>query len=175
MQTLAEKIIISCSQKLPKSEAEFSILKRNLTKGHNPPSRGAKGGVQVNQGLPDKTELLSAYHKLVKEHKIEKNEKLEKLLIRRGVRSGSGVAIVTSLIKPYPCPGKCVYCPLDERMPKSYLSDEPAAARALTLEFDPYDQMVKRLGALENNGHPNDKIEFILKGGTWNSYPLQLS
>jgi elongator complex protein 3 len=162
MISLAEKIIISCSQKLPKTEAEFSILKRNLTKDF----------VGVNQ-LPDKTELLSAYHKLTKEHKIKTNQDLERLLIRRGVRSGSGVAIVTSLIKPYPCPGKCVYCPLDERMPKSYLSDEPAAARALTLEFDPYDQMVKRLGALENNGHPNDKIEFILKGGTWNSYPLQ--
>ena len=25
---------------------------------------------------------------------------------------------------------------------------------------------------LETNGHPTDKIEFIVKGGTWNFYPL---
>jgi elongator complex protein 3 len=44
--------------------------------------------------------------------------------------------------------------------------------RALMLEFDPYEQMARRLEALENNGHPTDKVELIIKGGTWNSYPL---
>lgn len=92
--------------------------------------------------------------------------------MRRAVRTLSGVTIVTSLVKPYPCPGECTYCPLDERMPKSYLSEEPAAMRALMLHFDPFEQMARRIEALENNGHPTDKIEFIVKGGTWNSYPL---
>lgn len=92
--------------------------------------------------------------------------------MRRAVRTLSGVTIVTSLVKPYPCPGECTYCPLDERMPKSYLSEEPAAMRALMLQFDPFEQMARRIEALENNGHPTDKIEFIVKGGTWNSYPL---
>ena len=91
---------------------------------------------------------------------------------KAAVRTLSGVAIVTSLTKPHPCPGKCVYCPSETGMPKSYLSNEPAAARALGLNFDPYEQMARRIEMLETNGHPTDKIEFIVKGGSWNAYPL---
>lgn len=131
-----------------------------------------EGGEKKPGRLPTKTELLAVYHKLVKNKSITPDKRLEKLLMRRAVRTLSGVTIVTSLVKPYPCPGECVYCPLDERMPKSYLSEEPAAMRALTLKFDPYEQMARRIEALERNGHPTDKIEYIIKGGTWNSYTL---
>lgn len=161
MKTLSDNIIYSALQKLPKDELDFNILKRTLT-----------GLTPDKEAMPSKTELLTAYHKLLKKKSIEKNPALEKLLMRRAVRTLSGVTVITSLVKPYPCPGECVYCPLDERMPKSYLSEEPAAMRALTLKFDPYEQMAKRIEALESNGHPTDKIEFIIKGGTWNSYPL---
>ena len=47
------------------------------------------------------------------------------------VRTLSGVTTVTVLTKPYPCPGTCIFCPDDVRMPKSYLPDEPGAMRAL--------------------------------------------
>jgi len=162
MISIDEKIILSAIRNLPKNEAELSALKRDFI-GKN---KGATA-------LPSKTALLTAYHKLLGAKSIQKNPKLEKILTRRSVRTLSGVTIITSLVKPYPCPGACVYCPLDVRMPKSYLSEEPAAARALALKFDPYKQMQKRLEALENNGHPTDKIELIVKGGTWNAYPLQ--
>src|SRR3989338_4662630 len=165
---LTEEIILSAVKTLPKDELDLNTLKRKLSKiANNHLPHG-----EMSVPLPSKTELLSAYHKLVKNKSIAKHVLLEKLLTRRAVRSLSGVAIVTSLVKPYPCPGECVYCPLGERMPKSYLSEEPAAMRALLLEFDPYTQMAKRIEALENNGHPTDKIELIIKGGTWNSYPL---
>ncbi len=122
--------------------------------------------------IPAKSELLKSYHKLLDARKIKKSVQLEKLLTKRAVRTLSGVAIVTTLTKPFPCPGKCVYCPSEARMPKSYLSDEPAANRALNLKFDPYEQVVQRIKALETNGHPTDKIELIVKGGTWNAYPI---
>lgn len=89
----------------------------------------------------------------------------------KAVRTDSGVAPITLLTKPYPCPGKCVYCPTEVRMPKSYISSEPAAARALSLKFDPYQQVKQRVEALERNGHEAKKIELIVKGGTWSSYP----
>lgn len=89
----------------------------------------------------------------------------------KAVRTDSGVAPITLLTKPYPCPGKCVYCPTEARMPKSYLASEPAAARALSLKFDPYAQVTERVNALERNGHEAKKIELIIKGGTWSSYP----
>ena len=55
-------------------------------------------------------------------------------------------------------------------MPKSYLPDEPGAMRALQHEFDPYEQVYARILALENLGHPTDKIELLILGGTWSSY-----
>ncbi|MDO8626069.1 MAG: tRNA uridine(34) 5-carboxymethylaminomethyl modification radical SAM/GNAT enzyme Elp3 [Candidatus Magasanikbacteria bacterium] len=162
MQIISEKIILEALKQHPDTDADLNVVKRNL----------ARVAIIRAATMPNKTELLKAYHRLLKNNRIKKNKNLEQLLRRRAVRSLSGVAIVTSLVKPYPCPGLCVYCPLDERMPKSYLSEEPAAARALTLKFSPYDQMSKRLEALAANGHPTDKIELIIKGGTWNSYPL---
>ena len=90
---------------------------------------------------------------------------------RRPVRSQSGVTPLTVLTKPFPCPGKCIYCPNDLRMPKSYLSDEPGAQRAANNRFDPYLQTWNRLAAFRATGHSTDKIELIVLGGTWSFYP----
>jgi elongator complex protein 3 len=102
-----------------------------------------------------------------------RDKHIEFLLRKAQIRTLSGVAIITSLTKPYACPGQCIYCPTETKMPKSYIASEPAAARALGLNFDPYEQMQRRIKMLEQNSHPTDKIEYIIKGGTWNSYPLK--
>ena len=116
-------------------------------------------------------QLLKVYHNLVKNKIIAKNRTLENLLRKRAVRTLSGVAVVTVLTKPYPCPGQCVFCPKEPGMPKSYLKSEPAANRAWLTEFDPFKQVRVRLKALADNGHPIDKIELIVLGGTWSAYP----
>ena len=90
---------------------------------------------------------------------------------RRPVRTRSGVTPLTVLTKPFPCPGQCVFCPNDVRMPKSYLADEPGAQRAAANRFDPYLQTWNRLDAFRAIGHPTDKIELIVLGGTWSFYP----
>jgi elongator complex protein 3 len=92
---------------------------------------------------------------------------------RRPVRTQSGVAPLTVLTKPFPCPGKCIFCPNDVRMPKSYLSDEPGAQRAANNRFDPYLQTWNRLAAFDAIGHPIDKVELIVLGGTWSFYPVR--
>lgn len=161
MTSIHEKIIIKLAKKVPKTEDAFGAILRSE-------SRGAKDNI----GTPKKSDLLRVYHELIQAGKIKKSLALESLLIKRAVRTLSGVAIITVLTKPAECPGKCVYCPNEKQMPKSYLSDEPAAARALLLNFDPYNQVTARIEALKNNGHPTDKIELIIKGGTWNAYPL---
>jgi elongator complex protein 3 len=56
-------------------------------------------------------------------------------------------------------------------MPKSYLSDEPAAARAKMMHFDPKLQIESRLNQLVETGHDTDKIELIVIGGTFGNYP----
>lgn len=101
----------------------------------------------------------------------ELEERLLKVLRMKPRRSASGVATITVITKPWPCGGSCVFCPNDLRMPKSYLADEPACARAEQACFDPYLQVSARLTALTQMGHATDKIELIVLGGTWSDYP----
>ncbi|MEA3272838.1 MAG: tRNA uridine(34) 5-carboxymethylaminomethyl modification radical SAM/GNAT enzyme Elp3 [Patescibacteria group bacterium] len=119
---------------------------------------------------PAISKILKTYREMLKKEKIKRKKVLEYFLVKRRVRTLSGVAIITVLTKPFDCPGKCVYCPSEKDMPKSYLSNEPAAMRAKLLKFNPYKQVYKRIRALEDNGHPTDKIELIVKGGTWSAY-----
>lgn len=124
---------------------------------------------QIN--APLNSDLLRVYKKLVARKIIHPNQNLEKLLLKRGIRTLSGVAVITVLTKPYPCPGQCIYCPTESDMPKSYLKNEPAAARAYLTKFDPFKQVKVRLEALKTNGHATDKIELIVLGGSWSAYP----
>src|SRR3989344_5595448 len=86
-------------------------------------------------------------------------------------RSMSGATPLAAMIKPFNCPGECIFCPLELNMPKSYLSDEPAAQRAKKLNFDAKAQISQRLEQLKINGHPTDKLEIIVIGGTYSAYP----
>lgn len=101
----------------------------------------------------------------------EIDQALVALLRAKPRRSASGVATVTVLTKPWPCVGECIFCPNDIRMPKSYLSDEPACQRAERCFFDPFLQVCSRLRVLADMGHPIDKVELIVLGGTWSNYP----
>ncbi len=86
-------------------------------------------------------------------------------------RCASGVASVTVLTKPHPCPGSCIFCPNDLSMPKSYLDSEPACQRAEQCCFDPYLQVTSRLRTLYLMGHPVDEVELVVLGGSWTEYP----
>ena len=114
--------------------------------------------------------LIHAYRELTDEGDWPFEAEMIERLRMKPVRTLSGVTTVTVLTKPFPCPGKCIFCPTDVRMPKSYLPDEPGAMRALHHEFDPFDQTQARIQALEAIGHPTDKVELLVLGGTWSSY-----
>jgi len=132
-----------------------------------------KAIAKIKMNFPPNNELLIIYKKLKKLNNVHPNFYFEKLLKKRPIRSLSGVAIVAVLTKPWPCPGKCIYCPTEKNIPQSYLSGEPAVERAKTLNYDPYLQTRKRIEMLEKNGHPTDKIELIVIGGTWSCLPKQ--
>jgi elongator complex protein 3 len=121
--------------------------------------------------LPSNINLLKAYHRLVKNKRIKANETLEYLFRKRRVRSLSGIVNVSVLTKPYPCPGNCLFCPNEPGIPKSYLKKEPAVQRAILTKFNPVKQIGARLDSLEMTGHPTDKIELRIIGGTWSFYP----
>eukprot|EP00924_Labyrinthula_sp_SR-Ha-C_P009025 snap_masked-scaffold_2-processed-gene-10.17-mRNA-1 protein AED:0.02 eAED:0.03 QI:0/0/0/1/1/1/2/0/740 len=110
---------------------------------------------------------------------------LESLLVKKAQRSTSGVLVVTVFTAPYPhynkngktvkqrftCKWNCYYCPDEPGQPRSYLHDEPGVLRANRNNFDPVMQFFDRVMTLYFNGHPVDKIELIVLGGTWSSYP----
>ncbi|MBU3918622.1 tRNA uridine(34) 5-carboxymethylaminomethyl modification radical SAM/GNAT enzyme Elp3 [Patescibacteria group bacterium] len=156
--TIEEKIIIAFSEQTEKNRKILDSLKRSFAK-------------KESKGMIKNSQLLEAYHKLIKEKRIEKDLKTEEVLRIRKVRSLSGIVIVSVLTKPYPCPGKCIYCPQQEGAPKSYLQEEPAVARAIMCDYKPYRQVQMRIKALEAIGHPTDKIDLRIIGATWSFYP----
>ena len=72
----------------------------------------------------------------------------------------------------FSCPNDCHYCPNEPGQPRSYLRDEPAVLRANQNKFDAVMQFTERCATLAQNGHPVDKVELLVLGGTWASYPL---
>ncbi len=125
-----------------------------------------------NGNVFSQSEILAGYKKrLSEDSKLTASQDLLSLLLKKPTRTLSGVAPITVLTKPFPCPGKCIFCPNDVRMPKSYLADEPGAQRAERNYFDPYLQTYSRLTALRTIGHDVSKAELIILGGTWSFYP----
>lgn len=122
-------------------------------------------------GAFSKSQILHGFRRFRERYGWHDEAELAAKVRMKPIRTLSGVAPVTVLTKPYPCPGKCIFCPNDVRMPKSYLSREPGAQRAAQFRFDPYAQTLGRLLAYYGNGHRVDKVEMIILGGTWSFYP----
>jgi elongator complex protein 3 len=126
--------------------------------------------------LPDgktlsKSQILDGYAQLCERRGEAQDPRLIRRLRVKPTRTISGVAPVAVLTKPHPCPGACIFCPDAAGMPKSYLPDEPGAMRAAAHDFDPYEQTAGRIAVMSDIGHNVDKIELLILGGTWSSYP----
>lgn len=137
---------------------------------------------------PSKAELRESFEKLNIISQIQLTPVFKRWLIKKAMRSDSGVLVVTLVTKPgdktkFSCPYKCSYCPSETdhdgnpTQPKSYISSEPAMKRALNSNFDIGGQIRDRLNSYLSTGNiRNDqnkkKIEVILSGGTWDVMPL---
>jgi elongator complex protein 3 len=101
----------------------------------------------------------------------ERRDEVRAVVRRKPVRTASGVSPVAIMTSPHMCPhGKCLYCPggpaSEFDSAQSYTGHEPAAARGEQNDYDPYGQVTLRLEQLRHIGHPVDKVELILMGGT---------
>ncbi len=114
----------------------------------------------------------------------DKNDllKIKKYLLTKPTRTISGVAVIAIMTKPIICPhvkkgfGPCIMCPGGPKsnfgdVPQSYTGKEPATRRAIRNKFDPYLQVMNRLEQYVVTGHVPDKIELIIMGGTFPSFP----
>lgn len=134
---------------------------------------------------PSKIQLRNTYETHFKDTPI--NSALRRFLVKKVVRSESGVMVVTIVTKPgenikFSCPEKCAYCPTETNLqgvptqPKSYISTEPAMMRATQNNFDIGDQIRDRIKSYLLTGNikkdiEKKKMEVILSGGTWDVMP----
>tara|TARA_B100000900_G_scaffold410851_1_gene429439 strand:- start:1406 stop:3265 length:1860 start_codon:yes stop_codon:yes gene_type:complete len=143
---------------------------------------------------PSKPVINYIYDKLLEKDSDYSNEYVKKNIKGKGMRSQSGVIVISILTSPYPtytnrsgikkkqefsCKHDCFYCPKEVDIngkdvnPRSYLSDEPAVARALQNDYDAIKQFNDRAYQYIINGHVVDKLEIIILGGTWSEYPIE--
>jgi histone acetyltransferase (RNA polymerase elongator complex component) len=127
--------------------------------------------------------------------------KLENSLKVKNVRENSGVMVFSLFTSAYPsytkinddgsktiindftdnkdnpgafsCKYDCAYCPNEPNQPRSYLKGEPGVDRAIKNDYDPIKQIFNRAIQYIQQGHPVDKIEIIIQGGTWDSYSIE--
>lgn len=139
-------------------------------------------------------EILYTYRIYTKHENIPYDKSMESVLQTKSYRSKSGVMVITVATSPYPngqkfsCKFRCSYCSNQEGYPRSYLGPEirinsdgtveivggePAIERGKRLNWDPLLQFRDRGLSYIANGHPVDKCEVIVIGGTWTSYPSE--
>ena len=100
-------------------------------------------------------------------------------LLTKPTRTISGVAPIAIMTKPRKCPhGKCVMCPGGVEsefgdVPQSYTGKEPATMRGIRNKYDSYLQVFNRLEQYIILGHNCEKVELIVMGGTFPSFPLE--
>ena len=114
-----------------------------------------------------KTEKIPTKIQILQECNEKQKEILKRFLITKPSRSISGVSVITVVAEPRECPGNCIYCPKGKNAPQSYTGLEPAVQRGIRNKYDPYLQTKDRLHQYELTGHPSDKIEIIILGGTF--------
>lgn len=145
----------------------------NLDKDHIHAAKREYARINKISGVPSNMQMLKVYHDLIWSWQASENKIFQQLLKKRAIRSQSGIVSVQVLTKPFWCPGKCIFCPNDFTMPKSYINTEPWAMRALLNNFDPIKQVYNRLLSLHLTGHDTDKIEMIVLWGTRDVYPTE--
>lgn len=127
--------------------------------------------------MPGKDALGKIYRAHLVASPGDYKEELYRLLMKKTVRSDSGIINVSVSLPPdkFSCKYNCYFCPNEPGMPRSYLSNEDVFKRALEVEFDTVQQVYSRLRVLETNGHPIDKIEFRVLGGTFSCYSKEVA
>jgi elongator complex protein 3 len=92
--------------------------------------------------------------------------------MKKFARTISGVTPLAVMTAPMSCPGQCLYCPTYSDAPQSYTPESPAVLRARSCDYDARQQVELRLRMFSEMGHPTDKIELIIMGGTFLAHPV---
>lgn len=117
-----------------------------------------------------------ALERIPKNHEIlatvsgDNYTRLQKILLKKPIKTGSGVAVIALMPMPYACPhGRCTYCPggIEFNSPNSYTGNEPSTISAIESEYDPKKQILSKIEKLVAYGHDPTKMELVIVGGTF--------
>ena len=164
----ARRVVLEIVEDDPQDKLDFQRISKMM--------------MQKHKAVLSKANMLAGYQDLLEKRVLEEPHPfLEEHLMSKAPRSQSGVLVVTVFTSAYPetdgekqnfsCQWNCYYCPNEPGQPRSYLLNEPGVRRANQLGFDPIRQFTERVKALVAIGHPADKVELLVLGGTWESYP----
>ncbi|MFQ6024999.1 MAG: tRNA uridine(34) 5-carboxymethylaminomethyl modification radical SAM/GNAT enzyme Elp3 [Nitrosopumilaceae archaeon] len=115
-------------------------------------------------------ERIPKNHEILAMVKGSDFSKLQKVLLKKPVKTASGIAVVALMPKPYACPhGRCTYCPggIEFNTPNSYTGKEPSTINALENKYEPKNQILTKLEKLFAYGHESSKLELVIVGGTF--------
>ena len=126
---------------------------------------------------PKKAQISYLYKGAVQSDGLKKNKVFESLLITKKMRSGSGVLVVAVIMGPekFSCAHNCYFCPNWPGLSRSYIPNEPTVERGRRNKWSAKLQMTERLMTYFINGHPIDKLEIIILGGTFSCYPRDVA
>ena len=122
---------------------------------------------------PRNSELILLYRELLASGQLEPNLVFESHIKTKIGKSFSGIVSITVVMGPgqFSCPMDCHFCPNDPSIARSYLLKEPAVRRGFQNGWDAYNQFVDRAATLDMCGHVVTKVELLILGGTFGSYP----
>lgn len=158
--TICKKILDTIIEKQITSSKTIAQLKRTYAKDF------------TLQRTPTNIDLINVAT-------TEERIRLSSVLGLKPTRDLSGVCVVAVMTRPFKCPhGKCITCPggIDSAfgtVPQSYTGTEPATRRAIRNGYDAYLQVFNRLEQYVVMNKVPNKIEMIIMGGTFLSFPLE--
>jgi|688.fasta_scaffold00397_3 ELP3 family radical SAM enzyme/protein acetyltransferase len=172
IEQFTDELIIECNKEKELTKQNFELIITKLRRKFNI--------------IPKKNQILNVITNNRDKYKEPDVKYIQNMLITKAMRGLSGVDIATIVLKPskFSCPEKCAFCPTEYdaktgklSQPKSYLSSEPAMMRANEYHFAIIGQIWDRILTYIINGNVKDgngtKLEIIVSGGTWESYPLE--
>ncbi|MFB5608919.1 MAG: elongator complex protein 3 [Nitrosarchaeum sp.] len=121
-------------------------------------------------------ERIPRNHEILSTVKDSDFSKLQKVLLKKPIKTASGVSIIALMPKPYACPhGRCTYCPggIEYNSPNSYTGKEPSTLNAIENGYDPKLQITTKIEKLIAYGHDPSKMEIVIVGGTFLFMPKE--
>ncbi len=168
MKQLCKQILKELDQSNVKSQQQLNKLKLKVIRKFKNTNKTK---------IPSNIEILNHANK-------QQRKRYKHLLTIKPTRTMSGVNVIAIMTKPFKCPhvksgiGPCLMCPGGPKsyfgdVPQSYTGKEPATLRAVRNKFDPYLQVFNRLEQYCAMNKLPEKIELIIMGGTFPSFPIK--